>query len=92
MAKLLYGMFTSLDGYTKDGHGEFGWGAPEHEGERGAEAVDGSKTASMERSSAGVCDTIAVKEITAGRVRPLQWSCVLELGEKRCRFQSSWNR
>jgi hypothetical protein len=28
MAKLLYGMLTSLDGYTEDGHGQFGWGAP----------------------------------------------------------------
>jgi RibD C-terminal domain len=24
-------MLTSLDGYTEDGHGEFGWGAPEDE-------------------------------------------------------------
>jgi hypothetical protein len=24
-------MFTSLDGYTEDGHGGFGWGAPEDE-------------------------------------------------------------
>ena len=31
MAKLLYGMLISLDGYTEDGHGEFGWGAPENE-------------------------------------------------------------
>jgi hypothetical protein len=31
MAKLLYGMFTSLDGYTEDGRGQFGWGAPEDE-------------------------------------------------------------
>ena len=32
MAKLIYGMFTSLDGYTEDEHGHFGWGAPEDEG------------------------------------------------------------
>ena len=32
MAKLIYGMITSLDGYTEDGHGDFGWGAPEDEG------------------------------------------------------------
>ena len=31
MAKLIYSMFTSLDGYTEDEHGEFGWGAPEDE-------------------------------------------------------------
>ncbi len=31
MAKLTYSMFTSLDGYTEDGHGGFGWGAPEDE-------------------------------------------------------------
>jgi len=31
VAKLLYGMLTSLDGYTEDGHGEFRWGAPEDE-------------------------------------------------------------
>ena len=29
MARLIYGMFTSLDGYTEDEHGHFGWGAPE---------------------------------------------------------------
>jgi dihydrofolate reductase len=29
MAKLIYSMFTSLDGYTEDEHGDFGWGAPE---------------------------------------------------------------
>ncbi len=28
MARLLYSMFTSLDGYTEDEHGEFGWGYP----------------------------------------------------------------
>ncbi|NNJ09901.1 deaminase [Chloroflexales bacterium ZM16-3] len=27
MARLIYGMFTSLDGYTKDARGDFGWGA-----------------------------------------------------------------
>ena len=32
MAKLIYGMITSLDGYTEDEHGRFGWGAPEDEG------------------------------------------------------------
>src|SRR5438445_13807562 len=31
MAKLTYSMFTSLDGYTEDGHGGFGWGAPKDE-------------------------------------------------------------
>jgi dihydrofolate reductase len=31
MAKLIYSMFTSLDSYTEDGHGRFGWGAPEDE-------------------------------------------------------------
>ena len=29
MAKLIYAMLTSLDGYTEDEHGGFGWGAPE---------------------------------------------------------------
>jgi dihydrofolate reductase len=28
MAKLIYSMLTSLDGYTEDEHGRFGWGAP----------------------------------------------------------------
>ena len=32
MAKLIYGMITSLDGYTEDEHGRFGWGAPDNEG------------------------------------------------------------
>jgi dihydrofolate reductase len=32
MAKLIYSMFISLDGYTEDEHGGFGWGAPEDEG------------------------------------------------------------
>ena len=31
MAKLIYSMFTSLDGYAEDGDGGFGWGAPEDE-------------------------------------------------------------
>src|SRR5882724_12894022 len=31
MVKLTYSMFSSLDGYTEDGHGGFGWGAPEDE-------------------------------------------------------------
>jgi dihydrofolate reductase len=31
MGKLIYSMLTSLDGYTEDEHGEFGWGAPEDE-------------------------------------------------------------
>jgi dihydrofolate reductase len=31
MARLIYSMLTSLDGYTEDGHGRFGWGAPEDE-------------------------------------------------------------
>jgi len=31
MAKLTYSMFTSLDGYAEDGHGGFGWTAPEDE-------------------------------------------------------------
>ena len=29
MAKLIYSMLMSLDGYTEDEHGHFGWGAPE---------------------------------------------------------------
>lgn len=29
--KLIYSMLTSLDGYTEDTHGHFGWGAPEDE-------------------------------------------------------------
>jgi dihydrofolate reductase len=32
MAKLIYSMLTSLDGYTEDEHGRFGWGAPVDEG------------------------------------------------------------
>ena len=28
---LVYSVLTSLDGYTEDEHGEFGWGAPEDE-------------------------------------------------------------
>jgi dihydrofolate reductase len=31
MARLIYSMLTSLDGYTEDEHGAFGWGAPEDE-------------------------------------------------------------
>jgi dihydrofolate reductase len=31
MAKLIYSMFTSLDGYAEDAQGDFGWGAPEDE-------------------------------------------------------------
>jgi hypothetical protein len=31
MAKLNYSMLMSLDGYTEDKHGRFGWGAPEDE-------------------------------------------------------------
>lgn len=31
MARLIYGMITSLDGYTEDERGRFGWGAPEDE-------------------------------------------------------------
>lgn len=30
-AKLIYSMLTSLDGYTEDERGNFGWGAPEDE-------------------------------------------------------------
>lgn len=29
MARLIYGMITSLDGYIEDARGAFGWGAPE---------------------------------------------------------------
>lgn len=29
MAKLIYGMIMSLDGYVEDAEGKFGWGAPE---------------------------------------------------------------
>lgn len=31
MAKLIYSMLTSLDGYIEDEHGAFGWGAPADE-------------------------------------------------------------
>lgn len=31
MAKLIYSMITSLDGYVSDEDGNFGWGAPEEE-------------------------------------------------------------
>lgn len=31
MARLIYSMLMSLDGYTEDAHGDFGWGAPEDE-------------------------------------------------------------
>jgi dihydrofolate reductase len=31
VARLIYGMLTSLDGYTEDKRGAFGWGAPEDE-------------------------------------------------------------
>jgi dihydrofolate reductase len=31
MARLIYGMITSLDGYTEDARGDFSWGAPEDE-------------------------------------------------------------
>jgi dihydrofolate reductase len=31
MARLIYSMIQSLDGYTEDEHGDFGWGAPEDE-------------------------------------------------------------
>lgn len=31
MAKLIYSMLTSLDGYTEDEHGGFGWAAPRSE-------------------------------------------------------------
>ncbi len=31
MAKLIYSMLKSMDGYTEDEHGAFGWGAPEEQ-------------------------------------------------------------
>ena len=31
MAKLIYSMLTSLDGYTEDEHGGFGWAVPDEE-------------------------------------------------------------
>jgi dihydrofolate reductase len=31
MARLIYSMLMSLDGYTEDEHGDFGWSAPEDE-------------------------------------------------------------
>ena len=31
MAKLIYSMLMSLDGYIEDAHGDFGWGAPDDE-------------------------------------------------------------
>jgi hypothetical protein len=34
MGKLIYSMTTSLDRYTEDQDGDFGWGAPEDEGVR----------------------------------------------------------
>jgi dihydrofolate reductase len=34
MAKLIYSMITSLDGYVSDPEGDFGWGAPEEESHR----------------------------------------------------------
>lgn len=35
MARLIYGMITTLDGYVEDEQGKFGWGAPEDEGVHG---------------------------------------------------------
>ncbi|TAK14159.1 MAG: deaminase [Anaerolineae bacterium] len=32
MAKLIYSMILSLDGYTEDAHGDFDWGKPDDEG------------------------------------------------------------
>ena len=31
MAKVIYSMLISLDGYTEDEHGQFGWGVPDDE-------------------------------------------------------------
>jgi len=31
MARLIYGMLMSLDGYIEDGRGDFGWAAPDEE-------------------------------------------------------------
>ena len=31
MARLIYSMMTSLDGYTADADGDFGWGLPQDE-------------------------------------------------------------
>lgn len=31
MAKLIYSMITSLDGYTEDDHGDFGWAQPDED-------------------------------------------------------------
>lgn len=31
MAKLIYSLIMSLDGYVEDEHGRFGWGAPHDE-------------------------------------------------------------
>lgn len=31
MAKLIYGMITSLDGYVEDEHGDLGWGEPDED-------------------------------------------------------------
>lgn len=31
MARLIYGMLTSLDGYIEDAHGGFGWATPDEE-------------------------------------------------------------
>jgi hypothetical protein len=31
MGKLIRSMITTLDGYTEDEHGRFGWGAPQDE-------------------------------------------------------------
>jgi hypothetical protein len=30
MARLIYSTFSSIDGYTEDEHGTFGWGAPDY--------------------------------------------------------------
>lgn len=31
MAKLIYSMIQSVDGYTEDAHGNFSWGAPDED-------------------------------------------------------------
>ena len=42
MAKLIYSMLTSLDGYVADEHGNFDWAAPDDELHRAANELQGS--------------------------------------------------
>jgi dihydrofolate reductase len=42
MAKLIYSMIQSLDGYTEDAHGDFSWGAPDEDVHAYVNALGGS--------------------------------------------------